>query len=57
VIVKFASAEVPPPGETSKTLTRAVPGVAMSAAEISAFSYVLLTKVVGRASPFQATIE
>ena len=48
---------MPPPGETSKTVTRAVPGVEMSGAEISAFSCVLLITVVGRLSPFHPKIE
>src|SRR5258706_753528 len=57
VIVKNTGGEVPPPGDTSKTVMRAVPGVAMSAAEICAVTCVLLIKVVGRLSPFQPTLD
>jgi hypothetical protein len=39
------------------TVTRAVPGVAMSAAVIAAVSCVRLTNVVGRAAPFQRTTD
>jgi hypothetical protein len=56
-IMRFNAFEVPPPGVGVKTLTAAVPAVAMSAAEMAALSCVLLTKVVGRSAPFQRTTE
>jgi hypothetical protein len=48
---------VPPPGGAFTTVTEAVPGVAMSAAEMEAVSLVLLKNVVLRADPFQSTTE
>ena len=53
VIVNVLPAEVPPPGVGLNTLTEAVPAEAMSAAEICACSWVLLTNVVVRSLPFQ----
>src|SRR5688572_5092019 len=54
-IVNVCAVDVPPPGVGVKTVTDAVPAVAMSAAEIDASTCVLLTKVVERALPFQCT--
>jgi hypothetical protein len=48
---------VPPPGGAFTTVTEAVPGVAMSAAEMEAVTLVLLANVVVRADPFQSTTE
>ena len=45
----------PPPGVGLKTVTFAVPAVAMSLAGMAAVSWVLETKVVGRGLPFQRT--
>jgi len=42
-IVKLSPAEVPPPGPALKTVTLAVPAVAMSAAVIAAVNCVALT--------------
>ena len=55
--VNVNAPEVPPPGAGVKTVTEAVPTVAMSPAPIDACSCVALTKVVGRADPFHRTIE
>src|SRR5262245_4234515 len=49
--------EVPPPGAGVKTLTFAVPMVAMSVAGIAAVNRVALTKVVGRSLSFHRTTE
>jgi hypothetical protein len=49
--------DVPPPGGSFTTVTSAVPGVRMSAAEMEAVSFVLLENVVLRADPFQSTTE
>ena len=43
LIVKVWALEVPPPGVGLKTVTLAVPAVAMSAARIEAVSWVVLT--------------
>src|SRR5258705_498422 len=56
-IVTVCALEVPPPGVREKTVTEAVPAVAMSAAVMAAVSWVLLTKVVVRLAPFQRTTE
>ena len=48
---------MPPPGGAFTTVTEAVPGVAMSAAEMEAVTLVLLANVVVRADPFQFTTE
>ena len=53
LIVNVLAAEVPPPGVGLNTVTKAVPAVAMSAAVICAWSWVLLTNVVIRFVPFQ----
>ena len=55
--VKVSALEVPPPGVGVETVTGTVPLVAMSAAVICACSWALDTKVVGRALPFQFTVE
>ena len=57
LMVKARAPEVPPPGAGVNTVTEAEPAVAMSVAEIAAVSWVLLTKVVARAVPFQLTTE
>ena len=49
--------DVPPPGVGLKTVTCAVPAAAVSAANITAFSWVALTNVVARSFPFQRTTE
>ena len=49
--------EVPPPGVGLKTVTLAVPAVAMSAARIAAVTWVALTYVVVRFVPFHLTTE
>src|SRR6266850_756366 len=53
-IVKVTALDVRPSG--LRTVTVAVPAVATSAAPIAAVSCVVLTKVVGRAAPFQLTV-
>src|SRR5438445_8097207 len=53
VIVNVCGLDVPPPGAGLKTVTEAVPAVAMSAAVICAVGCVLLTQVVVVAVPFQ----
>jgi len=55
--VKVSALEVPPPGVGVETVTETVPLVAMSVLVICACSCVLDTKVVGRALPFQCTVE
>ena len=57
VIVKLAPLEVPPPGAGLKTVTVAVPAVAMSAAVMAAVTCVAETNVVVRLVPFQRTAE
>jgi len=57
VIANVCGLEVPPPGAGLKTVTEAVPAVAMSAAVICAVSCVLLPKVVVLALPFQRTTD
>src|SRR6266404_29508 len=54
--VNVCAAEVPPPGAGVRTVTLAVPAAAMSAAVIAAVSWMVLTKVVGRAAPFHCTV-
>jgi hypothetical protein len=56
-MVKVSPLEVPPPGVGVETVTVAVPLTAMSAVVMAAFKLVLDTKVVGRALPFQCTVE
>ena len=48
---------VPPPGAGENTVTEALPGVAMSEAEISARSCVALTNVVVRFTPVHRIME
>jgi hypothetical protein len=55
--VNVSAAEVPPPGVGFVTVTEAVPGVAMSAAEIAARRLMLETKVVVRGEPFHWTAD
>jgi hypothetical protein len=55
--VKVRAPEVPPPGAGLKTVTEAVPAVAMSAAVIETVSWVAETYVVVRFDPFQRTTE
>src|SRR5438876_1305741 len=57
VIVNVCAPEVPPPGVGLKTVTDAVPAVAMSLAKICAWSWVLPTRVVVRLLPFQRTTD
>jgi hypothetical protein len=57
LIVKVWALEVPPPGVGLKTVTLAVPAVAMSAARIDAVTWVALTYVVVRFEPFHLTTE
>ena len=57
LIVKVCAPEGPPPGVGLKTVTDAVPAVAMSFARICAWSWVLLRKVVIRLAPFQRTTD
>src|SRR5262249_20266466 len=55
VIGKLSELEVPPPEPGLVTVMRAVPGDAMSDAEMEAESLELLRKVVVRGLPFQLT--
>src|SRR5207253_3134639 len=55
LMVKIWAAEVPPPGAGVSTVTWAVAAVAISPAAMAAWSWVLLTKAVGRAVPFHCT--
>ena len=57
LIVKVWAFEVPPPGVGLKTVTWAVPAVAMSAARIDAVTWVEETYVVVRFVPFHLTTE
>ena len=56
-IVNVNGEEVPPPGAEVKTVTSAVPMLAMSVALICAVSLVLFTNVVVLAIPFHRTVE
>ena len=56
-MVKVNPPEVPPPGAGLKTVTVAVPAVAMSVAGIAAVSWVEETKVVVRSAPFHRTLD
>src|SRR5262249_59493557 len=56
-MVKVTEVEVPPPGVGVNTLIWAVPEPAMSAAEMLAWSWVFLTKVVERLEPCHLTVE
>ena len=55
--VNVSAFDVPPPGWALTTVTKAVPGAAMSAAEMEAVSLVLLENVVLRGDPFQFSTE
>lgn len=57
LMVNVEADDVPPPGVGFKTVTCAVPALAMSAAVIAACNCVELTKVVGRAVWFHCTVE
>ena len=57
LIVNVCALEAPPPGVGLKTVTGAVPAVATSFARICAWSWVLLTRVVVRLTPFQRTTD
>src|SRR5436190_2084849 len=57
LIVNVCALEAPPPGVGLKTVTGAVPGVAMSLARICTWSWVPLTNVVDRSLPFQRTTD
>ena len=56
-MVKVIALEVPPPGALLRTVTLAVPPVAMSAALMLAVNWVLDTYVVVRFDPFQRTVD
>jgi hypothetical protein len=56
-VVNVSALEVPPPGAGVKTVTIAVPTVAISGAVIAACRLVPETKVVVRGEPFQRTTE
>lgn len=56
-IVNVWPADVPPPGSGLKTVTAAVPAVAILAAGTTAESDVDVPKVVTRSAPFQRTME
>ncbi len=56
-MVKVIALEVPPPGALLRTVTLAVPPVAMSAALMLAVNWVLDTYVVARFDPFQRTVD
>src|SRR5207247_2555821 len=55
--VNVSAPEVPPPGVGEKTVTDAVPAVAMSPAVIAACNWVLLTNVVTRAPLVHCTTD
>src|SRR5438105_3177153 len=55
--VKVEVLELPPPGAGLKTVTAAVPGVAISVAEIWAVIWLLFTNIVARSPPFHRTTE
>ena len=57
VIVNVTEFEVPPPGDGLRTMTAALPALAMSVAEIDAVSWLALTNVVERFEPFQRTMD
>jgi hypothetical protein len=57
VTVNVCPAEVPPPGVGLKTVTEAVPAVAISEAGTAAVNWVALTNVVVKATPFHCTTE
>jgi hypothetical protein len=55
--VNASTFDVPPPGAGVDTVTCGEPAVAMSVAEIIAWSRVAFTKVVGRPAPFHWTTD
>ena len=57
VIVKATELEIPPPGEGLKTVTAALPALAMSPAGMEAVNWLALPKVVERFEPFQRTTD
>ena len=57
LIVNASALEVPPPGGPVKTVTLALPRLAISVARIVARSSVLFTNVVRRSWPFQRIFE
>jgi len=57
VIVKSTMFDVPPPGVGVNTLTGTEPASAMSTELIPARSWVALTNVVARLTPFQRTTD
>jgi hypothetical protein len=57
VIVKLLAGDVPPPGAGLVTVTLTVPVEDRSVALTLAVNWVELTKVVGRAAPFQRTSD
>ncbi len=57
LMVKLRFPLVPPPGAGLSTLTVAVPAVLSKVEATAALRLLLLTKVVGRAVPFQFTTE
>ena len=56
-MVNVAGLEVPPPGAGLKIVTTAVPGTAISDAEIEPRTSLLLTYVVVRLEPFHRTVD
>src|SRR5271163_2900430 len=56
-MVKVTAPDVPPPGVGLKTVTEAVPAVAMSPAGTAAVNCVPLTNVVVSPVPFHCTTE
>src|SRR5512132_414142 len=54
---KVRASDVPPPGPGETTVTLAGPADARSADEMSAVSWVVLTKLVGRSTPFHRTTD
>jgi len=56
-IVNGSAPEVPPPGAGLETVTLAVPDAPSSVAGTCAVSWLALTKLVGRAVPFQLITE
>ena len=57
LMVKINALLVPPPGNGEKTVTEAVPAVAIFAAGIKAVNCVALINVVVNAAPFQLMVE
>src|SRR5207244_11993937 len=55
--LRLTAFDSPPPGVGLKTVMVGVPAATTSAALICAVSWVLLTKVVGRSTPFHLTTD